>query len=96
MANDPELDLIEQARRQAAALRESNDGSDRARLIDGAGSDPRRAIPAPIALPRYGITREIRRGGQGVVYLGIQKSTRREGRAADRCGDGAGAGQMVY
>ncbi len=45
-----------------------------------AGSSRSPLAPGTIenALPGYGIIRELHRGGQGVVYLAVQQSTRRE------------------
>jgi eukaryotic-like serine/threonine-protein kinase len=36
------------------------------------------AAPPPTSLPGYTLLRELHRGGQGVVYLGVQESTNRQ------------------
>ncbi len=69
--------LIDAARRQAEdVLRRASAGrpgtSNEAPPPD---TDPSTAIP--ISISGYELIREIHRGGQGVVYQGIQKSTRR-------------------
>ncbi len=61
------LEMIQRARRLAGS--------------PGPAATPIADTAAPLAsdsIPGYGILREIHRGSQGVVYLAIQKSTRRE------------------
>lgn len=66
-------------------------GDDSARPAPGAQTDPptwspaqeahssaRRHLLPPDAFPGYDVLREIHRGGQGLVYQAIQKSTRRK------------------
>jgi len=69
--SDPDRDLIEAGRREArrGGSREPTPG------VRTEGSAPE--LPAG-AIPGYRIRREIHRGGQGVVYLAVQESTRRE------------------
>lgn len=56
--------LIDAARRQAADL--------------GTSMTPQEGLPPPDAFPNYQLIRELHRGGQGVVYLAIQITTRRK------------------
>ncbi len=78
-----ERDLIDAARRQLARRAESPPGSSADATLDlvqnrrsGAASWAADALPGDIA--GYDVLREIHRGGQGVVYLAVQKSTRRQ------------------
>ena len=59
--------LVAAARRQAAP----NEAAPAERPSWGVAA-------APIDLPGYDILREIHRGGQGVVYQALQRSTRRK------------------
>ncbi len=65
-----ERDLIDAARREA----EENQRLGAAGVTLDAGP----ALPPPDSFPGYEITREIHRGGQGVVYQALQKATRRK------------------
>ena len=56
--------LIAAAREQAAEL--------------GTSMTPQEGLPAADSFPNYQLIREIHRGGQGVVYLAIQKTTKRK------------------
>ncbi len=68
--SDREDRLIDAARAQA-----NRPGSGTPRGTSGArGFEP----PPSLALPNYEIVREIHRGGQGTVYLAIQKGTKRK------------------
>lgn len=78
-----ERGLIDAARRQLARIRHpaaDEFGSSEATQL---GRGPGRAVAARWAnlpkdvVPGYHILREIHRGGQGVVYLAVQQSTRR-------------------
>lgn len=60
----PERDLIE------AALRQAEPRSDFPGIVDD--------LPREGTFPGYEILREIHRGGQGVVYLALQKATKRK------------------
>ncbi|MEZ6232637.1 MAG: serine/threonine-protein kinase [Phycisphaerales bacterium] len=62
-------------------------GSDESLLIAGAlaqarrgsdAADPPERLPPPTTFPGYELIREIHRGGQGVVYLALQKTTKRK------------------
>lgn len=64
-------ELIEQARRKAAAVRSAS------RSGRGAGRLPAAAVSSDL-LPNYSIVRELHRGGQGVVYLARQRNPSRE------------------
>ena len=65
------LALVERARAEAART---------ARLPEAGSSelDDRFAEPLPDWFPGYDVVRELHRGGQGVVYQAIQKSTKRK------------------
>ena len=65
------LALVERARAEAAKT---------ARLPEAGSSelDDRFAEPLPDWFPGYDVVRELHRGGQGVVYQAIQKSTKRK------------------
>jgi tetratricopeptide (TPR) repeat protein/predicted Ser/Thr protein kinase len=65
------LALVERARAEAAKT---------ARLPEAGSSelDDRFAKPLPDWFPGYDVVRELHRGGQGVVYQAIQKSTKRK------------------
>jgi len=71
--------LIRAAQRQADALRRRQSDAP-----TGVGSSQRVALSPPVAPPRsaefpgYEITGEVHRGGQGVVYRGVHRATRRE------------------
>jgi len=68
-------DQIEAARQQVEeALRRSGSGAGLAREVE---AEPAPSL-APDAFPGYEIVREIHRGGQGIVYLAIQRSTQRQ------------------
>ncbi|MCC6675901.1 MAG: protein kinase [Phycisphaerales bacterium] len=56
--------LIDAARRQAEGL--------------GTSMTPQEGLPPADAFPNYQLIRELHRGGQGVVYLAIQITTRRK------------------
>ncbi len=85
---NPDRNLILSAAREAAALREAladtTAGAGAAAGRDpgsSAGVDPQpgvTAAPALDGLSGYRITRELHRGGQGVVYHAIHENTRRE------------------
>ncbi len=69
-----ELRRVEQARLRAVQSSDTACGSDALRMIRD------RRLPAALpadAIPGYHIERELHRGGQGVVYLAEQLSTRR-------------------
>jgi serine/threonine protein kinase len=73
--HEPERRLVEEALREAAQhlSRPSHSASVRARLGGGPSS-----LPPPDAFPGYELLHELHRGGQGVVYQAIQKTTRRK------------------
>jgi tetratricopeptide (TPR) repeat protein len=85
MSSARDIELIEQARRQAARMRAVGGSS----AHDQAGASPV-ALPAATRisadsipggsnwLPNYEMIREIHRGAQGVVYLALQRSTGRQ------------------
>ncbi len=62
-----EANLIEQARRQVEGL---TPGDEALATLPG--------MPPPDTFPGYEVIREIHHGGQGAVYLAIQKTTRRK------------------
>ncbi|HEY3232003.1 MAG TPA: serine/threonine-protein kinase, partial [Roseiflexaceae bacterium] len=71
-----DLKLIDAAQREAEeALRRA---AQTAAVRNSPGSGAVAALTLPDALPGYEILREIHRGGQGVVYQAIQKSTQRK------------------
>jgi serine/threonine protein kinase len=77
-SGDRERALVEAALREAAESAKSphagaHPPSVRARL----GGGPF-VLPAPDTFPGYELLRELHRGGQGVVYQAIQKTTRRK------------------
>lgn len=63
-----------------AALQAASDLHEETSHPPGPGSSARQSPsrPLPESFEGYEITREIHRGGQGVVYQGIQKSTKRK------------------
>ncbi len=63
----------------AAARREAEEESLR-RSGSGVGSDAGSwaSMPPPDSFPGYELTREVHRGGQGVVYQAMQKATKRK------------------
>ncbi len=66
-SNGRDEDLIERARRQVEGLPASDEA-----LATMPG------MPPPDSFPGYELVREIHRGGQGAVYLAIQKTTKRK------------------
>ncbi len=76
-----ELRQVERARRAAQSSAGAG-GSDALRLDRageaGASRPPFSTGTIENALPGYQVVRELHRGGQGVVYLAVQQSTRRE------------------
>lgn len=67
----PERDLIASARREAEDLPGRSDGTSASEGIFA-------PIPPSGTFPGYDVVRAIQRGGQGVVYLAVQQSTRRQ------------------
>ncbi|MBU0637758.1 MAG: serine/threonine-protein kinase [Planctomycetes bacterium] len=66
------LALIERARERVERAVELSHGGSSERVADLAGD------PLPAHLPGYEIIGEVHRGGQGIVYQAIQKSTKRK------------------
>ncbi len=66
-SNGRDEDLIERARRQVEGLPA---GDEALATLPG--------MPPPDSFPGYELVREIHRGGQGAVYLAIQKTTKRK------------------
>ncbi len=66
-SNGRDDDLIQRARRQMEGV---SGGEESLATLPG--------MPPPDTFPGYEIVREIHRGGQGAVYLAIQKTTRRK------------------
>ena len=78
-ASSDDSALIDFARRQVGETREREREAALSNLtLSASGEEPGFAEPLPDSFTGYKIVREIHRGGQGVVYLALQRSTSRK------------------